>query len=348
MNKLIFGPEIWQLQKVGGISRYFSELIPRLLEISNQLFKIEVWADGKDNALLAKMKSDVPVVKANWSTVLKHDMYHQTFFNAKNVKLAKNHGAKTINTLYDMVPEKLELESKLTFRFGQKRQSLKFTDNLICISNTTKMDFESLTNFRIPTRVIHLGTSSLRNAIDVKLPNFHYFVYVGNRHNYKNFSLLLDAAKLLKESHSFGIIAIGGEEFSSDELLSINTLAPEITVVRLLCEDRQLWTIMRESIALIVTSRYEGFSLPILDALSDGISVLCSDIPVHRELYSGCVTQFDPDQAFTLAQVMRGILENPEEFQVSKNCRQYFTQNFTWKSCAEQHIKTYIEIANGP
>jgi glycosyltransferase involved in cell wall biosynthesis len=58
--------------------------------------------------------------------------------------------------------------------------------------------------------------------------------------------------------------------------------------------------------ALVVTSRYEGFSLPIAEARSLGVPVVCSDIPVHREVADHASTIFfKPGNVAELAEILR-------------------------------------------
>lgn len=65
--------------------------------------------------------------------------------------------------------------------------------------------------------------------------------------------------------------------------------------------------------ALVTASRNEGFGLPVIEAMSAGVPVLCSDIPIFREVAEDAAIRFDPDSPAELARAAR-TLEDPAEW----------------------------------
>jgi glycosyltransferase involved in cell wall biosynthesis len=70
--------------------------------------------------------------------------------------------------------------------------------------------------------------------------------------------------------------------------------------------------LLRESLALVSSTRMEGFDYPVLEAMAEGIPCLISDIPVHRELYDDAALFFDlEDGGEDLAQGLAELVRDP-------------------------------------
>jgi glycosyltransferase involved in cell wall biosynthesis len=85
---------------------------------------------------------------------------------------------------------------------------------------------------------------------------------------------------------------------------------------------------------VVYPSRYEGFGLPVIEALSIGIPVVASDIPVFREVGGEEVEFFDPESATALAEAIdRAISSNGG--QVARRRRREQAGRFSWQRSAE-------------
>ncbi len=77
-------------------------------------------------------------------------------------------------------------------------------------------------------------------------------------------------------------------------------------------DDDALFTLMRRATALVMPSRYEGFGLPILEALARGCPVIASDLPVFRDTFGEAPVRVPAGDAATLADAMNGLIVDPQ------------------------------------
>lgn len=97
--------------------------------------------------------------------------------------------------------------------------------------------------------------------------------------------------------------------------------------------------------AVCVPSLYEGFSLPVIEAMAAGTPVLASDIPTHREVSGGLATLLpvrDVDAwAGALSRTRHAEDRSAAETQILKD----HAAGYTWGACAERHLTAYRNVA---
>ena len=82
--------------------------------------------------------------------------------------------------------------------------------------------------------------------------------------------------------------------------------------------DSELQSLYLSAKMLVMPSFYEGFGLPILEALSFDCPVICSDIPVFRELFENNVTYFNLNSKEDLKEKIKLILKDGQQHKVNK------------------------------
>ena len=100
--------------------------------------------------------------------------------------------------------------------------------------------------------------------------------------------------------------------------------------------DEALKALLCHCKALIFPSRYEGFGIPPLEALTCGAKAIVSDIPVMREIYGDAVYYLDPNcPDVSIEELMRGELSNPQEV----------LDKYTWERAAKMWLKLITDNA---
>ncbi|KDA54141.1 hypothetical protein EG19_00830 [Thermoanaerobaculum aquaticum] len=127
----------------------------------------------------------------------------------------------------------------------------------------------------------------------------------------------------------------------------VPALPPPPPTVRLLgyVEDRLLPVLYAGAQAVVAPSRGEGFDLPVLEALACGACVVASDIPVHREVFSGAVRFFPVGDAEGLAAALEEVLQDREERQKLRERGLLFAESFSWEKAAREHWALWREVA---
>jgi glycosyltransferase involved in cell wall biosynthesis len=168
-----------------------------------------------------------------------------------------------------------------------------------------------------------------------------YALYVGDRGGYKNFRCVLEAAAGPAWPRGI-VLTIVGPSPRTNEL----TWARRIETMRFegRVDDDRLRDLYAGARATIVPSLAEGFGLPVLEAQRTGCPVVCSDIPVFREIAGGGAVFFDPVRPEQLGEALARVCEPAESLRLS-TAGLTNSAGYTWAKCAEQTAEVYRRIA---
>lgn len=243
------------------------------------------------------------------------------------VKQFKNNGGKVVSVVYDIIPlthpETCGDANVLAF-MPWFQNVLTVSDNIVAISRTIMNQISAHAKNHVPIdgHVRPVGYFYLGSELDVAEPvselrarlneamtgSDPVFVVVGTIEPRKNLQFVLTAFERLWQGGSgCKLVIIGKNSWKSEALLSrINSHPKNGTL--LFCfrdvTDQELEYIYRCASALIIASIVEGFGLPLVEAHQRGLPVLCSDIPVFREIANGWAKFFSLDAPEALVAVV--------------------------------------------
>jgi mannosyltransferase len=163
----------------------------------------------------------------------------------------------------------------------QKFRSIRNSDAVLCISESTKSDLleylPDISGDRIFVTPL-AANEAFRSSTSCVLPE-DYVVFVGSRVSYKNFSVLVNALAHLPDLR---LLVVGGGQFSRVELNLLDRLLPgryfhqgNVTIERL----KQIYG---HAVCLVYPTAYEGFGIPMLEAMAAACPVIAlksSSIP---------------------------------------------------------------------
>jgi glycosyltransferase involved in cell wall biosynthesis len=363
---ILYDHQIFTWQKYGGISRYFYELITRLsgyhdANVSLFMgFHLNRYGLGNEQGRLAHFwgvtRPAIPkttrafkwINNALFRTAARRysaDLYHQTYYE----RLAPDFRGARVVTVFDMIHELYpdsfsSRERSMMARI--KIQSVLEADAVICISESTKKDLQHL--FGIDDdkiRVIYLGNSldiTNRKAAIMDAP---YILYVGLRDGYKNFRTILSAfARSEKISKEFKLACFGGGAFTSEEIKLINSLHVSDRIVHVDGPDQKLANLYQYASAFIYPSLYEGFGIPLLEAMHYGCPVLAANTSSIPEVLGSAGLYFQPLDIDDVADKFDKILyDNGLRAQLMERGMQQ-SRKFGWDRCAEETMNYYKDI----
>jgi glycosyltransferase involved in cell wall biosynthesis len=108
-------------------------------------------------------------------------------------------------------------------------------------------------------------------------------------------------------------------------------------------DDTRLAALYRGAAAVVSASLYEGFGLPVAEALAVGAPVVCSSIAAYREVTDGHARLFDPLSPASIADALRDAAEGLPRPPAS------FASRWSWERCADEHRAVYEQLlGEGP
>ncbi len=362
--RILFDHSVFSLQPRGGISRYFCELAARLqdrpdcsprilaplhvsslLQESHRVPLTGIYMSPKSGTHQLRQ-----LINNVFSTLLVRryapDLIHGTYY------LADIHPPKTIPfviTVFDMIHERFPEhmaagEEKIP---GEKKRCMQQADRVICISEHTRNDVIELAGIpKEKTTVIHLGSSFAPSddlAVGQSPCASPFLLYVGNRGGVKNFTRVLRAyGQSVRLSTEFRLLCFGGGTFTPEELQSVKNLGldPE-QLLHIAGDDRMLAKSYTHATALIYPSLYEGFGLPILEAMACDCPVLCSNTSSMPEVAGEAALFFDPLSVDEITACMETIVYSTSTRQRLVKAGRRRLVHFSWDRCAEETVKVY-------
>lgn len=235
--------------------------------------------------------------------------------------------------------------------------ALKRAKKIITVSNFTKE--EILENYsktkEDKIKVVHNGFNNIlykiiededkkrdvRSKYGIETP---FLLYVGRIERKKNIYNLIEGFAIFKENNKDSqekLILIGSAGFGYDEMrYMIEELGVDQDVMILgWVEEADLPYIFGSAEAFIFPSLYEGFGIPVLQAMACGTPVVLSDIKVLHEVAQDSALFFDRLNPYDLAQKIKDIIENKalREDLIKKGSHR--SSNFSWRKCAEDTLR---------
>ncbi|MDF0551625.1 glycosyltransferase family 1 protein [Kamptonema sp. UHCC 0994] len=378
MLRVVYDHQVFSWQKYGGISRYIYEVATHLAQSEN--IEVKILAIAYVNEYLKSYKSHnksnlivgfpIPYTRnsinklaekfnekfsAIWLKKHPHDILHKTYYSSQN--LVTDPQMKVVITVHDMIHEKFNqfFNSKKIFNIQEdptslaKKEAVQQADRIICVSENTKKDLIEILNVD-PNKisVVYHGYSLNSYDSNTTAPNIPhpYILYVGDRGTYKNFKTLLQAyANSSQLRNNFHFICFGSQTFSSDEINNISELGlPEGKVIQVSGDDKFLASLYQNAALFVYPSLYEGFGMPLLEAMALNCPVACSNTSSIPEVVGEAAKLFDPNEPENIAEVLENILFSTE---VSKKLIQLGAERiklFSWESCAEQTKQVYLSL----
>jgi glycosyltransferase involved in cell wall biosynthesis len=173
-----------------------------------------------------------------------------------------------------------------------------------------------------------------------------YLLYVGSLKPHKNVATLLKAFRSLSHPE-LRLLLVGESLERRPELIDL--------VFRLKLRDRvksigwvadeDLLRLYRGALALVMPSRYEGFGLPVLEAMACGTPVVCSRAASLPEVVGEAGLLFEPDDADELRHQLEKLLWDRTVHADLRRKGIHQAGKFTWRRCVEQTLAVYRSVA---
>jgi glycosyltransferase involved in cell wall biosynthesis len=362
---ILYDHQIFSMQRYGGVSRYYYELISRLSampDVNVSLFQglhineygIERyrdhfrhfwghhWSAIPKTHFLFKAVNDVLFarVTSKWNSTL----YHATYYTS----LSNSYHGKRIVTVHDMIHERYPAYFSIRDMAGRdKKIAVARADGIICVSESTKRDLMHFLNVPGPKiRVIYHANSLLADVTLPPLISRPYILYVGQRQSYKNFLMLLSVyARTERINSHVDLVCFGSGPFTRAERQTIASHHLENKVSWHAGPDAMLANLYTHAAALIYPSLYEGFGIPLLEAMHYGCPVLASEASSLPEVGGDAVLYFPPTDEDALTTQLERILTDTALRDTMIRQGYAREKHFSWDTTAMETLRFYRLIA---
>ena len=372
--KIFLDGTVFSRTRRGGILRTFQELPPRITNIDSsirftlylrrKLKDVELptsagiehvyersiypgrWVFGKyrvqDDLLDKAYRRNQP------------DIFHAVYFTRPPTLRTPY-----VVSVYDMIDEiyaPIQQNSKRWRFVEKKRQCIHAADLILTNSQFTTCDllkYSSVDEKKIVTIPLGVNPQYFSVQDENRKKSFlakhglakPFFLYVGARRYNKNFMGLLRAYAKFKCAGDIDLVAVGDDDaFSKEEKTFVHSLAIKGTLRHLnIVHEDELALAYNNALALIFPSFYEGFGLPLVEAMACGTPVLASHASSIPEVAGDAALYFNPYDPDEIRATMEAVLHSDAAGTLKKKGLERAAL-FSWEDTAKETLKAYRRL----
>ena len=331
---------IFSLQRHGGISVYFRELLQRLQRDAVPAVltldgKLQQAAPGSNETVIRAARPLERYRACRVPATVKAAVFHSSYYRKPA------HVIPSVVTVHDFTYERFVHGPRRLAHTTQKMSAIHSAQVVVCVSQSTLDDLIEIVGLRPGQRaqVILNGVSRSFRPLAHEAPVRPFVLFVGQRAGYKNFRLALRSLTFLPDLE---LLCVGGGPLEQAELAALPASVSRRVRHAGYVDDDTLNRLYNQAQCLVYPSRYEGFGIPVVEAMSAGCPVVGIECRAVLEVggnalvvaveepqaFAAAITQ-TADSSYRLKQISLGLAKAAE---------------YSWERCYLETLSIYREL----
>jgi glycosyltransferase involved in cell wall biosynthesis len=381
MSRIAFFSNHYTRREGTGIARYARQFVNASKELENSIDVIPVatWSNKNVQELSAlKERSGLRLLPTGrWLTPLlwlslgfpklehlldiRVDLVHACYLGGYPVATTK----PLLVTVHDIGPLlHPEFFKKSSFWHKKKnlKQALKRADAFICVSHATANSLKDYVRRRYSldvsnrTFVVHEGIAErffqspvpmiLEQDDEIDVCNQPFLLAVGKISPRKNLDVVIKAFKKLSDQIPHHLVTVGGDGWDVQGVKELVTSLQLEDRVHFLgyVSDETLHAFYSQAALFVFPSLFEGFGLPVLEAMAAGCPVITSNISSLPEVAGDAAVLVDPYHVDDVAEAIEAVCETQSFADELKRKGRERARQFSWMRCAQETQNIYTRF----
>jgi glycosyltransferase involved in cell wall biosynthesis len=285
-----------------------------------------------------------------WYKLQNVDLVHYTNYY---IPFFRYPGVRYVVTIHDLsayvVPDTLPTAY---VQYARRAIQYAVSNADLIIADTKAIEQEIRENLTIDldrVRVCYSGVKPIFRRCQ-KLTYYNkgdFLLFVGTIEHRKNLITLIKALSPVRKNRTLNdlrLILVGRKGAGFEEVkqaIHQEGLSDVISFTGYIPDD-ELVNLYNAALALVLPSKYEGFGIPLLEAMACETPIVASDIPAFREVAGEAALFYgDPEGQDSLAEAMETIVYDSALRRNLIEAGRLQVQNFSWERVAQEHVKAY-------
>lgn len=332
----------FSLQRTGGISVYFRSLLDVLAEEQGD---VSLLLEEPISQQIEKFGQNIFSIRRSARLFERYRPCrlpkNTSVFHSSYYRLPNQRNVPTVVTVYDFIYERYQQGPRQWVHTAQKNAAIRAAQSIICISQSTKDDLLKFVG-ETPGQtihVIHCGVSEAFHNLNHEPSTVPYALFVGQRSGYKNFTLALEALKYLPELE---LHCVGGGAIHPNELECVpESVASRVKHLGFVTDDA-LNVLYNRALCLVYPSSYEGFGIPVVEAMRAGCPVVSTSCKAVLEVGRDALTVVSESDPRSMADAILKTASSERTNLIQTGLA--VAQGYSWEATHRQTLEVYRSL----
>ena len=339
MIKITLDGIIFSLQRAGGISVYFRTLLESL---SREKFDATLIIEEPLSQQLDDYHENISKLSRKARRFERYRSCRlpekKSIFHSSYYRLPENTNSPTVVTVHDFTYERFSRGPRKWVHSKQKFAAIRAAQAVICVSEATRQDFiEFVGETKGQTvHVIHNGVGDIFQPAETGLNNKLFILFVGQRAGYKNFKLVLSALRYLPD---MDLYCVGGGAFKTYELNGFSDDLVKRVHHLGFVTDKELNALYNHAVCLVYPSSYEGFGIPVIEAMRAGCPVVSSNCKAVLEVGGLALSVVFDDDPRAMSDAILNTLSSSRIALIQRGLA--VAKDYSWDKTHRQTLDVY-------